>query len=125
MGKIVADDAVVAAAEGGQGERIRGGAVENEKHLALAFKNAGDQPLGARRPLVVTVGRHGADVGGRQRGQGFGSHAGRVVAGKGVVGGGGHDAGSVQSIAQFEQGEVGRNAHLRPGGARCSLGPDE
>jgi hypothetical protein len=88
---LVAENPLIAAAQGGECERIGGGAVEDEKHLALSLEHGLHLRAGLGGPGVVAVTGGAAGIGGGEGGEGFRAQAGGVVAGKGVIGAdGGH-----------------------------------
>ncbi len=82
VGRLGADDAVVALAQRRQGQGVGGGAVEGEEHLAVGFEQLAEMVGGAGRPLVVAVGALVALVSLFHGGPGFRADAGIVVAGK-------------------------------------------
>ena len=85
---VVADDAVIALAERGEGEGVGGGAVEDEEDVAVGLEHTAEQVAGAHGPFVVAVGREAAAVGLGQGGPGLRADAGGVVTGEDLVGGG-------------------------------------
>lgn len=97
VGGLVTDDAVVTLAEGGEGEGVGGGAVEDKKDLGGGMvEDVSDEVASAASPVVGTVGGEAALVGGGEGGPSFGANAGGVVAGEAVAlhdGGGGHGRG--------------------------------
>src|ERR1051325_9440631 len=92
MGQLMAENAVVRLAEGGQRERIGGCAIEDEKHLAIGLEDFAAQVRGFVGPGVVAITDFVALVGFGHGGEGFGTHAGVIVAGELAAGesGGGH-----------------------------------
>ncbi len=84
---VVADDAVVALAEGGEGEGIGGGPVENEEYLAVGLEHHAQQVARPHGPFIVAIRRQAAAIGFGQGGPGFGTDAGGVVAGEDLIGG--------------------------------------
>jgi len=94
VGDLVAEDALVTLAEGGEGEGIGGGAVEDEKCFAVGFEEIAEELAGAGGGGVVAVGGDGAGVGGVDGGEGLGADAGGVVAGERGVVAGGHGRGA-------------------------------
>ena len=85
---LMAQDALVAAAESGEREGVGGGAVEDEENLAVCFKYFSHLRARLGGPRVVTVPRGAAGVGGGERGHGLGADPGGVVAGESVIGAG-------------------------------------
>ena len=53
----MAQDAVVALAAGGQGQRIGGGAVEDKEDLAGSLEDISDPVRGGLGPAVIAIGR--------------------------------------------------------------------
>lgn len=82
MGEFMAEDAVIGLAEGGQGQGVRGGAVEDEEDFALSFENFAQGVGGFGGPLVIAVTDGVAGVGFGESGPGFRADAGVVVAGE-------------------------------------------
>ena len=68
--------------ERGQRKRIGRRAVKHEEHFAIYVEDFTDQVGGPRRPWIVAVADGVAQVGLGQRGPGFGTDAGIVVAGE-------------------------------------------
>ena len=86
VGHAVAEDAVVALGGMGESERVRGGAVEDEEHLARRLEDLADRVRRASGPLVVAVGGDVMGVGLGEGGPGFGRDAGVVVGSEMSVG---------------------------------------
>ena len=59
----MAEDAVVPLAERGERERVGGGAVEDEKHLAIGLERVAKQRFRRRGRRIVAVTRRAAGVG--------------------------------------------------------------
>src|SRR5204863_6447156 len=59
---LVANDAVIRTAQMRERERVRGGAVEDEKDLAVLLKNLADTRDDAPSPSVVAVGNLGVSI---------------------------------------------------------------
>jgi len=57
---VVADDAVVALAEGGEGEGIGAGPVENEEYLAVGLEHHAQQVARPHGPFIVAIRRQAA-----------------------------------------------------------------
>ena len=110
VGKVMAQDRLIAAAKVREGKGVGGGSVEDKKYFALALEHVVEELFGACRPCVAAVGRGAAGIGGGERGPRFGRDARRVVAGEVVVvlwGGGRRRHGrSVQFSTPVEQTEV-------------------
>ena len=79
---LVAQDAVVRLAHGGEGEGVGGGAIENEEDLTLRFEDVADEIRGHGGPFVVAIAADVAVVGFGDGGPCFGADAGVVVAGE-------------------------------------------
>ena len=75
-----ADHRMVALAERGQSQRIRGRAIEDEENLAFPLEEAVEGVDGPAGPDVVAVGRRMAQIGFEGRGPGFRADAGVIVA---------------------------------------------
>lgn len=88
VGEGVAEDAVVALAEGGERECVGGGAVEDKVDFAVGLEDVAEVLFGAGGVGVVAVAGDAVGVGGGERGEGFRAEAGGVVAGERVVGAG-------------------------------------
>jgi len=85
VGKLMADHAVVALAEGGEREGIGGGAVKYEENLGVGFlEYFANEIAGANRPVVIAVGGQLPLVCRGEGGPSFGANAGRIVAGEEV-----------------------------------------
>ena len=82
VGDLVAEDALVALAKGGEREGVGGGAVEDKKSFAVGLENLTEEILGAGGRGVGAVRRRGAEVDGDECGERLGAEAGGVVAGK-------------------------------------------
>ena len=97
VGGFVANDAVVTLAEGGEGEGVGGGAVEDKKDLGgRVIEDVADEVAGAAGPVVGAIRGEVASVGGGEGGPSFGADARGVVAGEAIAvhdGGGGRGRG--------------------------------
>lgn len=116
VGDLVAEDALVAVAEGGEGEGVGGGAVEDEEGFAVGFEDLPEELLRAGGRGIVTVGGDGVGIGGVERGEGFRADAGGVVAGERGIVTGGHGervGGAAKEGDDFFRGFGTRRAHVR------------
>jgi len=90
VGDLVAENALMAGAESGEGKSVGGSAVEHKECLAIGLEEIAEQLLRAGRGGVFAVAGDARGVGGVEGGEGFGADAGSVVAGKRQVVSGGH-----------------------------------
>jgi hypothetical protein len=85
MRLVRADDAVIRLAQRRQRQRIGRGAIEDEVHLALRFKQAPEGISGFGRPRIVAIRRHVPAIRGFHRRPSLGTNSRIVVAGKLLV----------------------------------------
>ena len=78
---------MIRLAHRGDGERVRGGAIEDKEHLGRALEHLADQVAGPGRPEVVAVASNAAGVCGGESLPSLGTHSCRVVAGELAAGG--------------------------------------
>jgi hypothetical protein len=82
MGRVGADNALIGLAQRRQSQRIGCRAVEDEKDFAVGLEHRAQAVAHRQCVVVIAIGGLEAPVGGVERGQGFRTDAGRVVAGK-------------------------------------------
>jgi hypothetical protein len=82
MRRVRTDHAVIGLAERGQRQRVGGGAVEDEEHLAIGLEQPPEAVGRGLRPGIGAVGGGVAGIGRLHRGEGLRADPGIVVAGE-------------------------------------------